>query len=92
MRNARVLELVADPAFQTELGQFNLEINVAPRQLTGGGLGELEEQVRDEPERADERAAHGRRAPGHDRDPADALPRHADASTRCQREPALRRC
>ena len=28
-RNARVLELVADPAFQTEMGQFNIEINVA---------------------------------------------------------------
>ena len=35
MANAHVLELVSDPDFQTELGQFNLEINVAPRVLAG---------------------------------------------------------
>lgn len=28
MRNAAVLEAIADPAFQTELGQFNIEINL----------------------------------------------------------------
>jgi gamma-glutamyl:cysteine ligase YbdK (ATP-grasp superfamily) len=31
MANARALEAIADPAFQTELGQFNIEINVEPR-------------------------------------------------------------
>ena len=30
MRNTEVLELIDDPAFQTELGRFNLEINVPP--------------------------------------------------------------
>ena len=31
MRNAEVLGAIADPDFQTELGQFNIEINVPPR-------------------------------------------------------------
>ncbi len=31
MANAEVLAAIADPDFQTELGQFNIEINVAPR-------------------------------------------------------------
>ena len=30
LKNAEVLEAIADPAFQTELGQFNIEINVPP--------------------------------------------------------------
>ena len=46
MANAAVLEAIADPDFQTELGQFNVEINVAPRRLTDGVFGELEEAVR----------------------------------------------
>jgi gamma-glutamyl:cysteine ligase YbdK (ATP-grasp superfamily) len=46
MANAAVLEAIADPDFQTELGQFNVEINVAPRRLTEGVFGELEESVR----------------------------------------------
>ncbi len=33
MRNADVLAAIADPDFQTELGQFNVEINVPPRRL-----------------------------------------------------------
>src|ERR671934_1132782 len=35
LANAHVLELIADPDFQTELGQFNVEINIPPRSLTG---------------------------------------------------------
>ena len=31
MRNAAVLDAIADPAWETEVGQFNLEINVPPR-------------------------------------------------------------
>ncbi|GGV40660.1 hypothetical protein GCM10010293_46090 [Streptomyces griseoflavus] len=30
MRNTDVLEAIADPAWDTELGRFNLEINIAP--------------------------------------------------------------
>src|SRR5256885_8393177 len=46
MRNADVLAAIPDPDFQTELGQFNIEINVAPRRLAGDGLVRFEEQVR----------------------------------------------
>ena len=38
MRNAEVLAAIADPDFQTELGRFNIEINVAPRRLADGGF------------------------------------------------------
>ena len=38
MRNAAVLGEIADPDFVTELGQFNIEINVPPRELAGDGL------------------------------------------------------
>src|SRR5215468_7598274 len=46
MRNAEALAAIADPSFQTELGQFNIEINVAPRMLAARGLAEYETQVR----------------------------------------------
>ncbi|WP_213453072.1 glutamate--cysteine ligase family protein [Rhizomonospora bruguierae] len=46
MRNAEVLRAIEDPAFVTELGQFNIEINVPPRALAGAGLDGFEEQVR----------------------------------------------
>jgi gamma-glutamyl:cysteine ligase YbdK (ATP-grasp superfamily) len=46
MRNADVLDAIADPAWATELGQFNLEINVPPRELAGNSLAGLETEVR----------------------------------------------
>jgi hypothetical protein len=46
MCNAAVLERIADADFQTELAQFNVEINVAPRRLEGAVLSELEADVR----------------------------------------------
>ncbi len=46
MRNTEVLALIDDPAFQTELGRFNLEINVAPRPLAGDSMVALEADVR----------------------------------------------
>jgi hypothetical protein len=54
--NARALEAIADPDFQTELGQFNVEINVAPRLLGGHVMSELEAGVRDSLNGAEERA------------------------------------
>jgi len=57
--NARVLDLIADPDFQTEVGQFNIEINVAPRGLRGRGLAEFEEAVRASLNAADEHAREG---------------------------------
>jgi hypothetical protein len=56
MTNAAVLERIADADFQTELAQFNVEINVAPRRLTGGVLGELEDAIRETLNTAEERA------------------------------------
>jgi hypothetical protein len=56
MANAAVLEAIADPDFQTELGQFNVEINVAPRLLEGRVLAELEDSVRASLNRAEGRA------------------------------------
>jgi hypothetical protein len=56
MVNAEALEAIADPDFQTELGQFNVEINVAPRLLGDGVFGELEEAVRGSLNAAEERA------------------------------------
>ncbi len=46
MRNAEVLAAIADPDFQTELGQFNVEINLPPRLLSGSGTAELESSLR----------------------------------------------
>jgi hypothetical protein len=56
MRNAEVLSNLADPAFQTELGQFNVELNVPPRLIAAGGFGQYEELVRASLQHADERA------------------------------------
>src|SRR6185312_9305045 len=44
--NAAALEVIADPAFQTELGQFNVEINVPPWLLDGVVFSELEHDAR----------------------------------------------
>ena len=46
LKNAEVLEAIADPDFQTELGQFNIEINVAPAKLREGGLSKFEDSLR----------------------------------------------
>jgi len=54
--NARALELIADADFQTELAQFNIEINVAPRLLQDGVLTELEAAVRTSLNCAEERS------------------------------------
>ncbi len=57
LRNQRVLDALADPAFVTELGQFNIEINVPPRRLAGDGLAGFEEQVRASLNAAEQHAA-----------------------------------
>src|SRR5919108_555551 len=54
--NAAALEAIADPDFQTELSQFNVEINVAPRLFGGRVLSELETAVRGSLNGAEERA------------------------------------
>ncbi|GAA3294137.1 glutamate--cysteine ligase [Dactylosporangium vinaceum] len=57
LRNQRVLDAMADPAFVTELGQFNIEINVPPQHLAGDGLARFEEQVRTSLNAAEKHAA-----------------------------------
>src|SRR5205085_8617155 len=44
--NAAALEAIADPNFQTELGQFNVEINIAPQLLDANVFEELERNAR----------------------------------------------
>src|SRR3954470_21946938 len=56
LRNAEVLEAIADPEFQTELGRFNIEINVAPRRLADFGFSSFEQSVRKSLNDADPRA------------------------------------
>jgi hypothetical protein len=57
MRNSEVLADIADSWWAGELGQFNLEINVPPRELTGRALADLEDSVRNTVSYATERAA-----------------------------------
>ncbi|GFH38331.1 glutamate-cysteine ligase family protein [Streptomyces pacificus] len=57
MRSTDVLEAIADPAWSSELGRFNLEINVPPRQLTAGGPDAWEQEIRAALNHAEERAA-----------------------------------
>jgi gamma-glutamyl:cysteine ligase YbdK (ATP-grasp superfamily) len=57
LKNAEVLEALADPQFQTELGQFNVEINAAPRRLRERGLTGFEESLRGSLNNAEAKAA-----------------------------------
>ena len=56
MLNAAVLEAIADNDFTTELAQFNVEINIPPRLLDGAVFTELEQQVRDSLNNAEDRS------------------------------------
>src|SRR6201995_2835462 len=57
LRNAEALAAIADPAFQTELGQFNIEINVPPVRLREDGLTAFEDVLRRSLNDAEERSA-----------------------------------
>ena len=46
LKNVEALEAIADPDFQTELGQFNVEINTRPQLLRERGLSRFEQQLR----------------------------------------------
>ncbi|MGI9063935.1 MAG: glutamate-cysteine ligase family protein [Pseudonocardiaceae bacterium] len=56
MANAAVLDEIADPSFQTELGQYNIEINLPPRPLSGDEALHLEADVRAALDSADAKA------------------------------------
>lgn len=46
MMNSEVLERIASRDFQTELAQFNLEVNILPHRLSGQVLDQLAEELR----------------------------------------------
>ncbi len=56
LRNIEVLEALGDPDFQTELGKFNLEINVAPKRLPEQGVKAFAAGIRDSLNAAEEAA------------------------------------
>ncbi|OBJ56770.1 glutamate--cysteine ligase [Mycobacterium sp. 1423905.2] len=62
MSNRHVLDAIADPAYQTELGAYNIEFNVPPRPLPGHTGLDLEEEVRrslnDAEQKANARGSH----------------------------------
>ncbi|NYJ01058.1 gamma-glutamyl:cysteine ligase YbdK (ATP-grasp superfamily) [Nocardioides thalensis] len=57
LRNAEVLDAIADPDFQTELGQFNVEMNWPPAPLRGSALSRMEAGLRDTLNQAETRSA-----------------------------------
>ncbi len=57
LRNAEVLDAIADPDFQTELGRFNIEMNVPPGPLRGKGLSTYEAGLRRTLNEAEKRSA-----------------------------------
>ncbi len=56
LANEHVLELVQDEDFQTELGQWNVEINIPPRSLAGSVFSDLETCIRADLNHAEEQA------------------------------------
>ena len=57
LRNAEALEAIADEDFQTELGLFNIEVNVPPSRIDGTGLARLQQALRDDLNAAQDKAA-----------------------------------
>jgi hypothetical protein len=57
MRNADVLNAIANDQFQTELGQFNIEINLPPRVLGARNVEALEDEIRTSLNDAEERSS-----------------------------------
>ncbi|MGJ5694173.1 glutamate--cysteine ligase, partial [Streptomyces pratensis] len=57
MRNAEVLQRIASRDIQTELGMFNLEVNILPHRLSGRVFDQLAEELRTGLAYADRKAA-----------------------------------
>lgn len=57
MLNGQVLDRIASRDFQTELGMFNLEVNIVPHNLSGRVLDQLAEELRTGLGYADRKAA-----------------------------------
>jgi hypothetical protein len=60
MQNAQALAAIAAEEFQTELGRFNLEINVPPRELADDGLRWFEDFLRRAMVEADQKVSGAR--------------------------------
>ncbi len=88
LKSAEALEAIANPHFQTELAQFNLEINVLPRRLGLARRLRLRGRPAQQPEPRREQGQRGPRPHGDDRDPADPRGRPPEPLER-QPEPAL---
>ena len=72
MLNTEVLQRIGSQDFQTELGQFNLEVNIVPHRLSGRVLDQLAEELRTGLGYADRQAREEGAADRDDRHPADA--------------------
>ncbi|WGW11351.1 glutamate--cysteine ligase [Saxibacter everestensis] len=57
LRNAQVLDNIADESFQTELGAFNIELNYPVLSINGDGLAQLEQGLKDRLDAAAAKAA-----------------------------------
>ncbi|QCX27232.1 glutamate--cysteine ligase [Nocardioides jishulii] len=57
LKNEEALAAIADPAFQTELGRFNVEINTEPGRLRQGALSTFEAGLRESLNRAEKRSS-----------------------------------
>ena len=57
MHNDEVLHRIEDPEYQTELGRYNIEFNVSPRQLLGDSALDLETELRASLNEAERRSA-----------------------------------
>jgi gamma-glutamyl:cysteine ligase YbdK (ATP-grasp superfamily) len=57
LKSAEALEAIANPHFQTELAQFNLEINVLPRPLGARGVSGFEDDLRTSLNQAESKAS-----------------------------------
>ena len=82
MANQRVLDMIADADWSTELGQFNIEIGIPPHTLGGAVLGELERDGAGEPQPRGGGRAEGPSPAVDGRHPADAQ-RAARSTARC---------
>jgi gamma-glutamyl:cysteine ligase YbdK (ATP-grasp superfamily) len=56
MHNSDVLAAIGDPDWSPELGLFNVEVNMAPRPLTGDALATLERLMEERYNQADQQA------------------------------------
>ena len=81
MVNMRALEAIADSDFQTEIGQFNVEINVPPRILDGKRLQRARGGGPRQPQPRRGARADGRRAHDDHRHPADRPGAAPDGAT-----------